>query len=117
MSSNILIRKIEADYLKKDIPQLSTGDSISLGIRIIEGKKERIQRYEGVVISKKGSGINTKIKIRNIFYGIGVEKTIAIHSPGISDIKVLKKGNVRRSKLFYLRGRVGKNAIKVRTKS
>jgi large subunit ribosomal protein L19 len=107
---NQIIEKIEKEQLKKDIPKFRVGDTLKVYTKIIEGEKERVQMIEGVVISKKGSGIRETFTIRKVSYGIGVERKFPIHSPSIEKIKVVKTGHVRRAKLYYLRGKKGKAA-------
>ena len=102
------IKNVENQFLKKDIPILKIGDSVKIGVKIIEGNKERVQFYEGTIIAKKNTSINTTITVRRIFQGIGVERIFLIHSPKIDSIKVLKSSKVRRSKLYYLRNLKGK---------
>lgn len=108
MNAQEIIRSIEAEQIKKDVPIIHVGDTIKVGVRIIEGGKERVQPYEGVVIAKRNGGINETITVRRVFQGVGVERVFLIHSPRIDTIKVLRRGKVRRAKLFYLRERVGK---------
>ena len=99
---------LQNQYLKIDLPDLQIGDGIKLGVKIIEGTKERVQFYEGTIIAKKNSSINTTITVRKVFQGIGVERIFLIHSPKISSIQILKSAKVRRAKLYYLRNRRGK---------
>merc|ERR1712210_280729 len=99
---------LQNQYLKTDLPDLQIGDGIKLGVKIIEGTKERVQFYEGTIIAKKNSSINTTITVRKVFQGIGVERIFLIHSPKISSIQILKSAKVRRAKLYYLRNRRGK---------
>ena len=113
---NKIIQKIESTQLKDKLPEVNVGDKLKLSIKIVEGEKERVQFYEGFVIAIKGEGVNRSIKVRNIFFGIGVERTILLHSPMLIKIEVLKKGKVRRAKLYYLRDRVGKSATKIKEK-
>lgn len=108
MNAQEIIRSIEAEQLKTDLPQIHIGDTIKVGVLIQEGNKERTQPYEGVVIAKRGASINTTITVRRIFQGVGVERVFLIHSPRIANIKVIRRGKVRRAKLYYLRQRVGK---------
>ncbi len=108
MNAAAIIQQIEAKYLKSDIPQIYIGDTIKVGVKIVEGGKERIQPYEGVVIAKRHSGVNATITVRKVFQGIGVERVFLLHSPKVAYINVLRRGKVRRAKLFYLRDRVGK---------
>lgn len=108
MKAQEIIRSIEAEQLKSDLPIIHIGDTIRVGVRIQEGGKERVQPYEGTVIAKRNGGINETITVRRIFQGVGVERVFLIHSPRIESIKIVRRGKVRRAKLFYLRGRVGK---------
>ena len=101
------IKKILA---KKKIPKFSAGDTIKVGVRIVEGKRERIQYFEGVCIAKKNRNINSSFTVRKISFGEGVERTFALYSPIVSSIKVIRSGQVRRAKLYYLRDRKGKSA-------
>ncbi len=108
ISAESLIHDFEASQQKKDLPEIYVGDTVRVGVRISEGNKERVQPYEGVVISKRHGGLNETITVRRIFQGIGVERIFMLHSPQVSSIKVERRGKVRRAKLFYLRERVGK---------
>ena len=94
----------------KKIPEFFPGDTIRVGVRIVEGKRERVQNFEGVCIAKKNRDINSSFKVRKISFGEGVERTFALYSPVISSIKVIRSGKVRRAKLYYLRDRKGKSA-------
>ncbi len=105
---NPIINEIEKEYTQKEMPDMNPGDTVKVFVRIIEGNKERIQAFEGTVIKKHGSGINKTVTVRKVFQGIGVERVFAIYSPRIEKIQVLRKGDVRRSKLYYLRERSGK---------
>ncbi|MDN3505683.1 MAG: 50S ribosomal protein L19 [Simkaniaceae bacterium] len=107
---NQLIESIEADQLKTDIPEFKVGDTISINYRIIEGAKERVQVYTGTVIGRKGSGISESILVYRIAYGSAMERMFPIHSPRVGKIEVIKRGKVRRGKLYHLRGVVGKKA-------
>ena len=102
------INDLETSFLKKDLPVLRIGDNVKLGVKIIEGNKERVQFYEGTIIAKKNSSINTTITVRKILQGIGIERIFLIHSPKIDSITVLRSSKVRRSKLYYLRALKGK---------
>lgn len=104
------LNDVTKDLLKKDIPDFSPGDTVSLDIRVLEGGKERIQRYQGVVIARKHGGIEETVTVRKISSGVGVERIFPIHSPIISSIKVIRRGKVRRAKLHYLRSLTGKAA-------
>jgi large subunit ribosomal protein L19 len=110
MSAQLIIRAVEAKYLKSDIPQIYVGDTVKVGVRIQEGGKERTQPYEGTVISmsKGNGGVSATITVRKVFQGVGVERVFLIHSPRIESIKIIRRGSVRRAKLYYLRDRVGK---------
>lgn len=113
-----IIRSIEAAQMKPDLPEIRVGDQVRVGVRIQEGGKERVQAFEGTVIAMRHSGINRTITVRKVFQGIGVERVFLIHSPRIESIQVLRRGKVRRAKLFYLRDRVGKaTRIKAKTES
>ena len=105
--------KIEAfvsEQLKTELPQFEIGDTIKVHNRIKEGNRERIQLFEGTVIAKHGGGISETFTVRRVAYGCGVEKTFPIHSPNVEKVEVVRRGRVRRAKLFYLRDRVGKSA-------
>lgn len=111
MDNNIL-KKIEEESYKKR-PDVKVGDTIKLHLKVKEGNKERTQIFQGVVISIRGTGLSKNIIVRKISYGVGVEKIVPVHSPVLSKIEVVKRGTVRRAKLFYLRERVGRRALKV----
>ena len=102
------ISNIENNFIKKDLPTLKIGDNVKIGVKIIEGNKERVQFYEGTIIAKKNTSINTTITVRKTLQGIGVERIFLIHSPKIDSINVLRSSKVRRSKLYYLRNLKGK---------
>ncbi|CCH67328.1 LSU ribosomal protein L19p [Richelia intracellularis HH01] len=108
MKAQDIIRSIEAEYLKSDLPIIYVGDTVTVGVKIREGEKFRVQPYEGVVIARRNGGINETITVRRVFQGIGVERIFLLHSPRIDKIKIVRRGRVRRAKLYYLRGRVGK---------
>jgi large subunit ribosomal protein L19 len=108
MNASEIIRSIEAEYIKTDLPAIYVGDTVKVGVRIKEGGKERTQPYEGVIIARRGSSVNTVITVRRVFQGIGVERAFLLHSPQIESIKVIRRGKVRRAKLYYLRDLVGK---------
>ncbi len=107
---NEIIRKIQQDYMKDDIPEFRAGDTVRVHVKVVEGQRERIQVYEGVVIKRRGSGVNATYTVRKISYGVGVERTFPLHSPKVEKIELVRRGKVRRSKLYYLRDRVGKAA-------
>lgn len=103
-----IIDELEKNYLGKDIPSLNAGDTVKVFVKIIEGNKERIQAFEGTIIKMHGAGLNKTITVRKVFQGVGVERVFLLNSPRIDKITVLRKGDVRRSKLYYLRERSGK---------
>jgi len=102
------MREVEREQLKKDIPPFKIGDTVRVYVKIVEGSKERIQMFEGVVLKRQHGGIRESFTVRRISYGVGVEKTWPLHSPRVDRVEVLRRGVVRRAKLYYLRGRVGK---------
>jgi large subunit ribosomal protein L19 len=106
---------VESEYLRDDIPDFRPGDTVKVHVRVVEGSRERIQIFQGVVISRKGGGTRETFTVRKISFGIGVERTFPLHSPIISKIDIVSRGKVRRAKLYYLRERVGK-AAKVKEK-
>jgi large subunit ribosomal protein L19 len=108
MNRQEIIRSIEAEQIRKDLPDICVGDTIRIGVRIIEGDKERVQPYEGTVIAKRHGGINATMTVRRIFQGVGVERVFLLNSPRIESVKIIRRGKVRRAKLYYLRQRVGK---------
>lgn len=110
------IKVVEEGY-KKNIPGFRIGDTVSVSMKVKEGEKERVQTFTGVVIGRKGSGTRETFMVRKISYGIGVEKIFPLHSPLIENIKVVKESHVRRAKLYYLRGKKGKAATKVKEKA
>lgn len=107
--SNI-ISELEAEQIKSDLPEFSAGDTIVVQVRVKEGDRERLQAFEGVVIAKRNRGLNSAFTVRKISHGEGVERVFQTHSPLIASIKVKRSGDVRRAKLYYLRGRTGKAA-------
>ena len=111
-----IIKSIEQAQLKENLPDFKVGDTVQVHYRIIEGARERIQVFEGTVIKRQGGSINETFTVRRLSYGVGVERTFPVHSPRIAEIKVLKRGKVRRAKLYYLRDRQGK-AAKVKEKT
>jgi large subunit ribosomal protein L19 len=100
--------QIESAYLRDDIPEFSPGDTVRVDVRVIEGGRERIQSYEGVVIARNGGGIRETFTVRKLSFGVGVERIFPVHAPIILQMEVLRRGDVRRAKLYYLRDRVGK---------
>ena len=105
-----LIDVIERENLKKEVPQFNVGDTVKVFVKVVEGDKERLQAFEGVVISRKNGGIRETFTVRKISYGVGVEKTFLMHSPLVEKVEVIRVGDVNRAKLYYLRDRVGKAA-------
>lgn len=108
MNAEQVIRSLEAEYIKTDLPDIYIGDTVRVGVRIQEGGKERIQPYEGTVIAMRNGGVNKSITVRRIFQGVGVERVFLLHAPRVANIKVMRRGKARRAKLYYLRDRVGK---------
>ncbi|ATO30527.1 50S ribosomal protein L19 [Mycoplasmopsis bovirhinis] len=107
---NNLLELVEKSQLRTDLPEFRTGDNVKVHVRIREGEKERIQIFEGLVISKKESGTRENFTVRKISYGIGVERTFPVNSPLIAHIEVVRSNKVRRQRLFYMRDRKGKSA-------
>ena len=102
------LKTIAASSLKAETPKFNIGDTIKVGVNIREGEKERVQMFEGTVIAKKGSGVAETFTVRRVSYGVGVERVFPIHSPNAVSVEIIRHGRVRRSKLYYLRDRVGK---------
>ena len=107
---NELIKEFTKEQIKTDLPQLNIGDTVRVYVKIKEGARERVQMFEGTTIAKKGGGISETFTVRRIASGVGVEKTFPVNSPNIEKIEIVRKGRVRRAKLYYLRDRVGKAA-------
>ena len=105
-----VIKMIDNQQLREDIPQFGVGDTVRVFVKVVEGSRQRLQAFEGVVIQRKNGGINETFTVRRVSYGVGVERTFPVHSPMIDRIEVIRRGKVRRAKLFYLRNRVGKAA-------
>ena len=112
-----IIRKIEKDQIKTDLVPFKVGDTVKVHTRVVEGDKERIQLFTGIVIGRRGTGLNSSFTVRRISYGEGVERVFPLHSPRIAKIEVERQGNVRRAKLNYLRDRKGKQAMAVKEKT
>lgn len=107
---NKIIEAIDKETMKESIPEFSVGDTVKVMVKVIEGDKERLQAFEGIVIARKHGGVSETFTVRRLSYGVGVEKTFPIHSPKVADIQVVRRGKVRRAKLYYLRERTGKAA-------
>ena len=105
-----VIKSLEGKQLKEKVADFNTGDTVRVHVRIVEGDKERIQIFQGTVISRRGGGVSGSFTVRKVSAGVGVERVFPVHSPNITKVQVLKKGKVRRSKLYYLRGLRGKKA-------
>jgi large subunit ribosomal protein L19 len=105
-----IIKAIEQAQLRQDIPNFKPGDTVKVHVKVIEGNRERIQVFEGIVIKRRGGGLTETFTVRRVSFGVGVERTFPVHSPRLAKIEVMRKGRVRRAKLYYLRDRVGKAA-------
>lgn len=105
-----IIKEVEKQYMKEEVPSFSPGDTVRVHVKVVEGGRERTQVFEGVVIRRQGSGLRETFTVRRVTYGIGVERIFPVHSPVVSRIEVVKRGRVRRAKLYYLRRRTGKAA-------
>ena len=108
------LEKITSKQLNPTVPEFRVGDTVNVGVRIIEGKKERVQAYEGIVISRKGEGVSETFTVRKISGGVGVERTFPVHSPKLDSITVTRKGKARRAKLYYARDVIGQFKLKER---
>ena len=105
-----LIKSIEDEFLKEDLPSFGSGDTVKVNVKVSEGNRERIQTFEGVIIAINGVGVNKTITVRKLSFGVGVERIFPVHAPIVDSIEIVRKGKVRRSKLYNLRDRVGKSA-------
>ena len=110
-----IVDQIEKESMRTDLPAFAIGDTVKVWVKVVEGNRERLQGYEGVVIARKNGGVRETFTVRRISFGVGVERTFPVHSPKIDHIDIVRKGNVRRAKLYYLRERTGK-AAKVKEK-
>ena len=115
MSKNKVIEQVESAQLKQDIPEFGAGDTVVVQVRVREGNRERLQAFEGVVIGRRNRGLNSAFTVRKISHGVGVERTFQTHSPQIESIRVKRRGDVRKAKLYYLRERSGR-AARIREK-
>lgn len=107
---NAIIDKIEKEQLRTDLPKLNIGATVKVDVKVKEGTRERIQVFEGVIVRKSGGSVRETFTVRKISYGVGVERTFPVHSPMLGKIEVVRQGKVRRAKLYFLRGKVGKEA-------
>ncbi len=105
-----LLKAVTNEQLKNEVPALNIGDTVRVSVKIKEGNKERIQAFEGTIISKHNNGISSTFTVRRVAYGCGVERTFLVHSPNVAKVELIRSGKVRRAKLYYLRDRVGKAA-------
>lgn len=105
-----IIKSLEQEQIRSDLPELSVGDYVKVHLKVKEGARERLQIFEGTVISKKGTGLKETFTVRRLSYGVGVERILPVHSPKIDHIEVVRKGKIRRAKLYFLRSRVGKSS-------
>ncbi|MBA1333832.1 MAG: LSU ribosomal protein L19p [Firmicutes bacterium] len=105
-----LVKMVESQQLKKEVPAFNIGDTVRVHVKVKEGNRERIQVFEGIVMKRQNGGINETFTVRRISYGVGVERTFLLHSPKVENIEVIRRGKVRRARLYYLRDRVGKAA-------
>ena len=115
MNKQAVINSIEAEQMKRDLPDFGPGDTIRVQVKVVEGDKERLQAFQGIVLQRRGAGTSATFTVRKISAGIGVERIFPLHGPTVASVKVIKKGAVRRAKLFYLRGLTGR-ASKVQQK-
>ncbi|MGB4504698.1 MAG: 50S ribosomal protein L19 [Syntrophaceticus sp.] len=104
------MKMVEQDYIKQDVPSFRPGDTVRVHVKVVEGGRERTQIFEGTVIRRRGSGLNETFTVRRLSHGVGVERTFPVHSPRLDKIEVIRRGRVRRARLYYLRERVGKAA-------
>jgi large subunit ribosomal protein L19 len=105
-----IIRSIEEEHIKKDLPDFRPGDTVKVHVKVVEGNRERIQVFEGTVLKIRGAGLSRTFTVRRISYGVAVERTFLLHSPRIARIEITRRGKVRRARLYYLRGLTGKKA-------
>ena len=105
-----LVRQVEAGYLREDMPELESGDTVRVNLKVVEGNRERVQVFEGIVIRLHGQGINRSFTVRRVTHGVGVERTFLLHSPRIDKIEIVRHAEVRRKQLYYMRGLSGKAA-------
>lgn len=109
-NKNLIIQQIEAEQMSKEVPAFGAGDTVVVQVKVVEGTRERLQAYEGVVIGKRNRGLNSAFTVRKISHGVGVERSFQTFSPVVDSIQVIRRGDVRKAKLYYLRERSGKSA-------
>jgi len=110
MNSNKIIQQLETEQLKENLPEFSPGDTVVVQVRVVEGSRERLQAFEGVVLAKRNRGLNSSFTVRKISHGVGVERTFQTHSPMVAEVEVRRRGDVRQAKLYYLRELSGRAA-------
>lgn len=111
-----LIRSVEERHVKSDIPNFGPGDTLRVQVKVVEGNRERVQAFEGTCIGRSSSGLSETFTVRRVSQGVGIERTFLLHSPRLERIEVRRQGKVRRAKLYYLRGRIGSKAIRIKEK-
>lgn len=111
-----LIKSVEEKHLKSDVPQFTAGDTVRVQVRVVEGNRERLQAFEGTCIGRSGTGVSETFTVRRVSQGVGVERKFLVHSPRIDKIELRREGKVRRAKLYYLRGRIGSKAMRIKAK-
>ena len=115
---NPLVQQVEQEQLKSDVPEFAPGDTVTVQVKVVEGTRERLQAFQGVVIARRNRGLNSSFTVRKMSHGVGVERVFQTHSPQVESIKVERRGDVRRAKLYFLRDRSGKSArIKEKVRS
>ncbi len=111
-----IIDMIDKEQLKSEVPEFAPGDTVRVDVKIKEGTRERIQAFQGIVIKRQGGGIQETFTVRRIAYGVSMERTFPVHSPKVAEVKVIKRGSVRRARLYYLKNRIGKAAYRIKEK-
>lgn len=111
-----LIRAVEARHIKSDLPDFGPGDTLRVNVRVVEGTRERIQAFDGTCTARSNGGVGQTFTVRRVTQGFGIERTFLLHSPRLEKIEVRRKGKVRRAKLYYLRGRIGSKALRIKEK-
>lgn len=110
------VQNVERQYMKKKLPPFRVGDTVKVHVRVVEGNRERTQVYQGIVIGRSGAGIKETFTVRKISFGVGVERIFPVHSPRVEKVEIISRGHVRRAKLYFLRGRIGRKATRLREK-